>query len=359
MKITNELIKEYKDNGLITVRPHEDYPELVILNYTPIAAYGKNWDDFLIRCRGLIFNTETETVLANPFKKFFNYGETPETLEDHGDEFEAMEKMDGSLGIAYAYDDKIMWATRGSFHSPQAQMAQKIWNEKYSKRTIMEYQMVQSITLLAEIIYPENRIVVDYGDMEDLVVLGMILNEEDGKDLNYSEMTRIASYWKMPMAKVYNLTFEEMLQNQKTLSANDEGYVIRFPDGFRMKIKGEEYVRVHRIVFDLSDKNLAQGWKDDDIIAVLASIPEEFRIDFEAKVKVLYNIYENTLARFDNLLKDHVANERTNKDLGLNQDIEPEFKNVLFTALNNRGNEQVFEQLKDIAIKTFLSSSHK
>lgn len=358
MKITNELIQQYKENGLISVRHHEQYPELVILNYTPMAAYGRNWDDFLIRCRGLIFNTDTETVLANPFKKFFNYGETPETLEDHGNEFEAMEKMDGSLGIAYAYDDRIMWATRGSFHSPQAQMAQKIWDEKYSKCTIMEYQMVESITLLAEIIYPANRIVVDYGDMEDLVVLGMMLND-GSKDLTHDEMKRIAEYWDMPVAKVFKLTFEEMLANQKTLSANEEGYVIRFPDGFRMKIKGEEYVRVHRVVFDLSDKNLAQGWKDGDIIPILASIPEEFRADFEKKVDELENLFENTLALFNSYLMDHIVQERTNKDLGLNQDIAPDFKNAMFTALNKRPIEQVLEQLKDIAIKTFLPSSHK
>lgn len=356
------MIQDYKSRGMISVRSHEEYPELVILNYTPIAAYGKNWDEFLIRCRGLIFNTDTETVLANPFKKFFNYGETPETLEDHGDEFEAMEKMDGSLGIAYAYDDKVMWATRGSFHSQQAQMAQKIWDEKYSKRTIMEYQMVESITVLAEIIYPENRIVVDYKDMEDLVVLGMILNDDDSenpKDLTYDEMTRIAGYWNMPMARVFNLTFEEMLANQKTLSANDEGYVIRFPDGFRMKIKGEEYVRVHRIVFNLSDKNLAQGWKDGDITMVLASIPEEFRADFEKKVDELELHFGFVTRKFSKLVADHLSQNKTNKDLGLDQTVELDYKNAMFTYLNGHEQEQVNDQLEDIAIKRFLSSSHK
>lgn len=358
MKITNELIKEYKDNGLITVRVHEDYPELVILNYTPMAAYGRNWDEFLIRCRGLIFNTDTETVLANPFKKFFNYGETPETLEDHGDEFEAMEKMDGSLGISYAYDDKIMWATRGSFHSTQAKMAQKIWDEKHGKKTKIEYECLKLITLLVEIIYPQNRIVVDYGAREELVLIGA-RRVDDSVDLPLSATGIFQSFWGLPAAKVYNLTFEEMLANQKTLSANDEGYVIRFPDGFRMKIKGEEYVRVHRVVFDLSDKNLAQGWKDGDITMVLASIPEEFRADFEEKVDRLENEYKKTFLHFNHLLKEHLENGRTNKDLGLDQTIVPEFKNALFTSLNNRPIEQVLEQLKDIAIKTFLPSSHK
>ena len=40
---------------------------------------------------------------------------------------------------------------------------------------------------------------------------------------------------------------------KEEISKDKEGYVIRFKNGFRMKIKGEEYKRLHKILTNISN----------------------------------------------------------------------------------------------------------
>ena len=74
-------------------------------------------------------------------------------------------KFDGSLIIVSEGGKYI--ATRGSFESEQAEMAKKIIKEK-------GYSFNKHLTYLFELIHPNNRIVVDYGDSIKLVLLGVI-----------------------------------------------------------------------------------------------------------------------------------------------------------------------------------------
>ena len=150
----NELNKMI-DEKLVIVQKHKN-TDYFIYNYGPKAQYERIWNDITIQCRGLILDSNYN-VIARPFKKFFN-------LEEHTNDniplmpFEVYEKMDGSLGILYWIDDKPYIATRGSFESDQAIYATNILHNKY-KYVIPKLD--KSKTYLFEIIYPENRIVVN------------------------------------------------------------------------------------------------------------------------------------------------------------------------------------------------------
>jgi RNA ligase len=107
--------------------------------------------------------------VARPFPKFFNYGEQPdEDTRRLGQPFTLSEKVDGSLGIHYRWNGTDGIATRGSFHSPQAQWATAALADSPPVR--FDYGR----THLFEIVYPENRIVVDYGDRAELVYLATL-----------------------------------------------------------------------------------------------------------------------------------------------------------------------------------------
>ena len=87
------------------------------------CQYGRHWTPTTKAAQGLILEEATSRVVARPFEKFFNVGETPETAADKlpwGDPHELTEKMDGSLGIIYCHEGKFDIATRGAFDSPQA-----------------------------------------------------------------------------------------------------------------------------------------------------------------------------------------------------------------------------------------------
>jgi RNA ligase len=116
---------------------------------------------------------------------------------------------------------------------------------------------------LVEIIYPENRIVCSYGNDEVLVVLSMVSNAS-GKELDYDSLLKINEETGLPVIKKY-----DGIQDYKTLktliSKDREGYVVRFRNGFRIKIKGDEYVRLHRILTGFSNVDIWEYLKDKKI----------------------------------------------------------------------------------------------
>ena len=259
-----ELEKYYQD-GLLQKQTHPIY-DLTIWNYSPKVQYDRLWDDITLQCRGLVTNSNGD-IIARPFKKFFNYEEV--SIHDTPDEeFEIFEKMDGSLGILFNYQDEWILATRGSFTSPQA-----IKGTELLKKYKYKY-LPSDCTYLFEIIYPENRIVVDYGTEEKLVLLGSIqtntgkeynIHNENYEDLGF-EIVMTYKSW----GEGYNLL-------QQEISNDKEGYVIRFKNGFRMKIKGNEYKRLHRILTNISNRDIWEYLKEGKPLdEILDKVPDEF-----------------------------------------------------------------------------------
>lgn len=154
--------------GLVSVQSHPSLP-LFIYNYTPSCQYSNAWSPVTTQCRGLITD-EYGWVVARPFSKFMNYGQDPDVEFPPGDPI-VSEKMDGSLGIIYSYDGEYAVATRGSFASDQAQ-----WATDWLHKNYPFYTQPGGVTTLVEIIYPQNRIVVDYKGDEGLWLLGAIDN---------------------------------------------------------------------------------------------------------------------------------------------------------------------------------------
>lgn len=110
-------LEKYYQNGLLLKQTHPTL-DLTIWNYSPKVQYERLWDDITLQCRGLVTNSKGE-IVARPFKKFFNYEEhKPEDLPN--EEYEVYEKMDGSLGILFYYENEWIMATRGSFTSEQS-----------------------------------------------------------------------------------------------------------------------------------------------------------------------------------------------------------------------------------------------
>jgi T4 RnlA family RNA ligase len=261
------ILNDYVEKGLVVKNDHPTLP-LSIYNYSRTTQYEGKWDNITKSCRGLILDRDGN-VVAKSFDKFFNLEEhKPEEIPN--EDFEVYEKLDGSLGILFWYQGKWILASKGSFVSDQAIKGKNILNSKYNVEPIPK-----GYTTLVEIIYPENRIVCNYGDDEVLVVLSMISNAS-GKELDYDSLLKINEETGLPVVKKY-----DGVQDYKTLksliSKDREGYVVRFRNGFRMKIKGEEYVRLHRILTGFSNVDIWEYLKDNkDLNELLDRVPDEF-----------------------------------------------------------------------------------
>ncbi len=277
-RVTSGLIKRKEKDGL------------VLYNYSQKCTYDAAWDDFTIQCRGLILEKSTGKVIARPFFKFFNLGEREETQLENLTlkSYRCYDKLDGSLGIVYHYNGKWNVATRGSFESNQAKEGQLILDEKYQKE--LAY-MEEDVTFLCEIIYPENRVtegarlVCDYGNTRDLILLAAfdcINGEEQDRDWCKAVAEKIG----MPIAKEYDLTIAEMIKMQDTMPATQEGFVVRFSNGMRVKIKGKEYNRMNRILNGLNALALweVMDKKGEIPKSFMQTVPEEI-IDEINKIK--------------------------------------------------------------------------
>ena len=258
-------LDQYTVNGHLFKQVHRNMP-LSIWNYTPEVQYGQLWDKVTLQCRGLVTDNNGD-VVAYPFKKFFNIEENRHTPTEN---FEVYEKMDGSLGILFFYEGKWVVATRGSFTSTQAVKARELLDTKYNLESIPK-----GYTTLFEIIYPENRIVVDYGDEEKLVVLGMT-NRFNGKELDYESLVNMHSESGIPVVKRYD-GIKDYSTLKGMIESNAEGFVVKFSNGDRMKIKGEEYLRLHKIMTNVSTTGVWELLSNGgDINEFLKDVPDEF-----------------------------------------------------------------------------------
>jgi len=138
-------------------------------------------------------------------------------------------------------------------------------------------------TYLFEIIYKENRIVVDY-DYEDLVLLGIVDNadgyEFDMFNANLQGITIADLHEAMGfrVVKKYDgiTDFKEL---KETISNDAEGYVIKFKSGMRMKIKGDEYIRLHKILTNFSSVDIWELLRDGKPLdEFLDRVPDEFDV---------------------------------------------------------------------------------
>ena len=246
--------------GYLSQQPHpsENYR---ILNYTQKTQYEWFWTPETKTCRGLIVDDQNQ-VVARPFEKFFSYEQLDCQVPDES--FEVYDKLDGSLGILYQdRRGQPQIASRGSFTSQQAERGTAVLHAKYG-----HVQFDPDLTYLFEIIYPENRIVVDYGKTEDLILLAVI-ETQSGRERPLEDIG-------LPMVKRYHgiNDFSEVVAQQDD---SREGMVVRFEGGMRVKFKFEEYKRLHKVLTGISVahiwQTLASGKSLDDLVE---QVPDEF-----------------------------------------------------------------------------------
>lgn len=318
-----EILEKYHEDGLLMRQTHPT-KDLYIWNYTSRVQYESLWDDITMQCRGLVTNSKGD-VIAKPFGKFFNYEEViDKNLIPWDSEYaHIQDKMDGSLGILFFYDGEWIMSTRGSFTSEQSIRGLEILKSKYDLSKFMK-----EVTYLCEIIYPENRIVVNYGcnKITFLSVTTPIdeLNWHTARAIFHSSDIVEEDIVDSFMATFNKKTFDTYKQLN---TPNSEGFVVRFyPSNFRMKIKFEEYVRLHRILTNVSNRDVWEYLKDDKPFDdLLEKVPDEFNDWVKETVRDL-------VVRFENIEKEY-------------QWIFNKIRNVYFESYQKEFNRREFAEL--------------
>lgn len=336
-KIDVAAFREQEEQGFITCRSHPTH-DLLIWNYTPKTQYEHVWNDITVQARGLITRSDG-TVVARSFPKFFNIEEAQDAIPL--EPFMVTEKVDGSLGILHFIDDKPRIATRGSFTSEQAIKANEILQKKYS-----DFTFDPAWTYLFEILFPQNRIVVDYGATEDLVLLTAI-HTETGNELDIHVLD-----WPFPVVKHYN-GIKDINELKKLEEPNKEGFVIRFESGLRLKAKFSEYVRLHRILTQCTARTIWELLRDNQSFDdLLEKVPDEF-------YKWVQNTRDTLQTQFDNIEISMAKVFMQVKDLPTRKEqativCKHAYPAVIFSMLDGKSYADIiWKQLKPQAEKPF------
>jgi len=290
MDIKDKRIDELIDQGYL-MRKFSDDGKLVLFNYSDKCQFDKIWNDITINSRGHIYDAHTGDLVARPFSKFFNLSEfSPEEQKRFlaAKPVSITEKVDGSLGIIYWYDGKWRVNTRGSFASEQSIKATEMLKKHDLSMVPHDY------TILAEIIYPENRIVIDYGKEEKFVLLAIF--DKSVGELPRKLVEKINQDLKMELVKEFTITPEQMFEWQETHRELDqEGFVALYKGGERVKFKSKRYFEVAKLLANLTYKNLCGSMKDGKVDEeLILTIPEEFCTELREMVAYLEKAYFDT-----------------------------------------------------------------
>ena len=271
----NHLLQNLENLGYVRSVKHNTLP-LIVWNYTPACQFEKKWADYplLRQCRGLVTDLEGN-IVSHPLLKFHNWEELhPSERPCAGDKIEITLKMDGSLLIVSRYKGQLIFNTRGSFYSDQAIAAEKLFYELYDPTWIDE-----GVTYLFEFVSPENKIVVQYLK-SDLIHLARI-ETATGKDLPRDKRFHCVEVYKLN-GGVFGEELYVLFKSMEDNFVNKEGLVIRQVideprQNFRMKLKTQDYIKLHRIVTGVSNKTVWEYLRDgksfEDIIEI---VPDEF-----------------------------------------------------------------------------------
>lgn len=290
------LIKdELESQADINVRLYDG--NFIQLNYNFEAEMNNRWNWLERNSRGMIFDIHDGSLVALPFAKFFNWGQRNTTTNAEIDEI--LIKEDGSCGITFydKYKDLVRVATRGSLESDQAIWGTKWANENLDVDKLKDVLTQDMVTPIFEIVYPENRIVVDYEGYEGMILLAS-RSRLTGAYLSHEFLTLEAENIGCKVVeKIEGKTVESILKELETLPMNNEGFVVKFKDGLWAKFKGAAYLHAHRLIADLSQKRVNELYSlgqhhIDDYLNIL---PDEFHDEFNEYLDNIVKLAEHEM----------------------------------------------------------------
>ena len=285
--IQDETKRTFYANWLNTLKVTQNNTR-ILLHYDLIASAEEMWRDINsinIEARSIYIDLDSEDIVLCPMPKFFNIDEIPENKFDiiidkikNAKEFEITNKLDGSNQNATYFKGEVVLC--GS----------TACNPKNSWRVVEGYKMLEdnpnyiqmlkdnpNITFIFEFIHPDDVHVVSYDESKKGLYLLCFRENLTGKLHSYKEMKEIANKYNVLSTDIEYYTLEELLNIRDKFKANDkEGWVLNI-DGYRVKFKTEDYLKMHKCFSNKSItkiliKEIADGTIDDFMAGCIDSI---------------------------------------------------------------------------------------
>lgn len=323
----------------------------VLLKYDQIES-PKNTQE-VKECRGLILELDTFKVMAMPFTRFFNYGESCADNIDW-ESADILFKLDGSLMILYFDWNASKWCVASSGQVEATGEVNNAFNSTFSElfwKTITNQSDIfkdcldsldTKLTYIFELTTPYNIVVTPH--TESSVTLLGCRNIETLNELSYNELKGISNDIKIPLVGTYNVkdkSLSEIIKTFDGMTFSEEGYVIVDKYFNRIKVKNPSYVLAHAMKGKTGSYHAITIVKNGEIDEYVSLFK-----DMEDELNDLKN-------RFDNLL---TGLECANYILCLkNSPNRKEYANEVFKlckSLNYNEFTGLFFSLADGKVKT-------
>ncbi|HHV30305.1 MAG TPA: hypothetical protein GXX73_12085 [Clostridium sp.] len=284
----------------LKVKQHNNF---ILIRYSMDEMHESMWtnpESIYRECRSIVIDVVNEQLVIAPFRKFFNLNEVEENkLENvlneikNAKSIEITDKLDGSMQNARYYNGEIY------ISGSMAIDRNSSWRleDGYSKLTEYHKKMIidnPNFTFIFEYISIKDAHVVNYlPEQEGMYLIGM-RNVLTGRQLSYNEVQQYASMYKVPMTKIENRSFEEIMQDVKRLKSSEkEGWVLNI-DGHMIKIKCDDYVNLHRVLIKFSSvnaiiKSIADGMYDD----LISKVPYNYKQRINCVARLIYDYMKN------------------------------------------------------------------
>ncbi len=335
-----EAAVKLADEGLLKITQLPDNPRLELVCYTKQCFFGKDtWNDVTTTHRGRLYYDGHP--VNKPFDKIFNVGEVESTYNEvirkrmAQQNYEVYDKANGHLFIVSSFLDlegnqHLAYSTKGSFPGPDNDLLNadvKLFKEQHENDMMMMCQEFPIGTWMFEAIVDHDKHsmyeqqVEQYGN-NTFVLLGCnMMVFKEWRDVDYKYLKRMAGIIGTPVVKKYSSDLGDL--DEWKDHSNIEGYVIKFDDGFRCKVKTTEYWQ-NRFKNELTADRIVGVYRGGGVDRMRIRLPEEMA---EQAIEVVtqhhYMWYLENIVCVDNIA-DAMFGHR-------NEDELPEFLKWLYT----------------------------
>lgn len=332
----------------------QKYPNLFLLKY---GQFESDFHNVVVKeCRGIILHIDETSIIpvCVPFYKFGNYGEDYNDLIDWNTA-QVQEKVDGSIMKLWFYHQMNKWiiSTNGTVDAFECNLPYPSENirtfgdafmraielqnlEEFANR----YDLDRNKTYIFELTGKYNKVIIDYP--VEIHQIGVRNN-----------LTLMEEICNLPIKKPKTYKFsslEDTIKFARTLSGDEEGFVVVDGNWHRIKIKGTAYVKLHHTKNTaMTPKNILSLILNNEYIEYQIYFPEMTPsfVKMKSRFDNFLMILQKQLNEIEELKNDVLHNKKTMREYAekANSTIN---RNIMFDFLKNK-----FSDVKEYIIQKY------
>lgn len=222
--------------------------------------------------KGIVYRRDPYRLVSLPLLKIYNLGERNVTANDierltaEGARLSFLRKYDGSMVQRFQVEGRVYFSTRGVLEGidlgftegnnfDYVAAARQIAHERYPFLASAAAEL-EGLTLVLELLHPEGRVITDYGDRRDLILLA-VFDHRTHTYWPYSRLQSFASAHRLTLTDALSPTGATLIEQIDALHASlagtdQEGSVVVIESAeqvvYRVKLKSPDYLRLLKLM---------------------------------------------------------------------------------------------------------------